>query len=55
MFCGLGIWILDFEVRREAVAVRREGDVGVDVGGFVYFTQRGNKAKNRGLHDPMPL
>jgi hypothetical protein len=20
-----------------------------------YFTQRGNKAKNRGLHDPMPL
>ncbi len=36
MFCGLGIWILDFEVRREAVAVRREGDVGVDVGGFVY-------------------
>jgi hypothetical protein len=21
----------------------------------IYFTQRGNKAKNRGLHDPMPL
>jgi hypothetical protein len=21
----------------------------------MYFTQRGNKAKNRGLHDPMPL
>jgi hypothetical protein len=25
------------------------------VGRHYYFTQRGNKAKNRGLHDPMPL